>query len=364
MAPGKYYSKNNKRKTPIRTGVTFGRLKNEANNKVDLALSKTRSNNRLNKELTEYELARKIKGSIRSTLFRLPDEVGAGRLPKKESIAVASTALVIIFVIGRNKLLNHNLALKVKEGNLHTGWVRERKITWHTGRIERKKGGMVTISGVEEGPYGPFICPGGVMNKTATAGGLANCGIRKLKGRIRLSKMLIDGSPRAVRDGRRRCSMTSRTAKQGAGQYSTSNGRSNMPRTAPPTPGQITATRTILLKKGVPINKRLKSVSKLLLEVENRVYCNENAARKARSMLNVVGTLLQEMMTQLETADKEGDGYSYVLYDFGEFTWGRGPCSPYIKESRKFKNEDTNYCRYFSYLTRSFCKCRGCFIIY
>ena len=65
-------------------------------------------------------------------------------------------------------------------------------------------------------------------------------------------------------------------------------------------------------------NLRMKSISKLLHAVENRVYHNEAAARRARSMMNSMGTLLQEMISLLDVVDEEKDGYSYVLYDLGK----------------------------------------------
>ena len=78
-----------------------------------MALSKTCNNNRLNKGLTEYDLACNIKGSIRSTLFRLPDEVGAGSLPERGSVAEAGTTLVILSVCSNNKRLDPSKKLMV-----------------------------------------------------------------------------------------------------------------------------------------------------------------------------------------------------------------------------------------------------------
>ena len=108
------------------------------------------------------------------------------------------------------------------------------------------------------------------------------------------------------------------TGQQAGSQSCASSGDSNMPKTIPPALGQKMASRTVLLKNGAPYNKRLKAVSKLLHEVENRIYHNETAARRARSMLNAVGALLQEMSALLDTADEERDGFSYVLFNFGK----------------------------------------------
>ena len=110
----------------------------------------------------------------------------------------------------------------------------------------------------------------------------------------------------------------SMTGRQAGSQSCASSGDSNMPKTIPPALAQKMASRAVLLKNGAPANKRLKSVSKLLHEVENRIYNNETAARRARSMLNAVGALLQEMSALLDTADEERDGFSYVLFDFGK----------------------------------------------
>ena len=114
------------------------------------------------------------------------------------------------------------------------------------------------------------------------------------------------------------------TGQQAGSQLCASSGDSNMPKTIPPALAQKMASRgvllknAVLLKNGAPANKRLKSVSKLLHAVENRIYHNETAARRARSMLNAVGALLQEMSALLDTADEERDGFSYVLFDFGK----------------------------------------------
>ena len=105
------------------------------------------------------------------------------------------------------------------------------------------------------------------------------------------------------------------TGRQAGSQSCASSGDSNMPKTIPPALGQKMASRAVLL---YPANKRTKSLSKLLQEVENRIYHNETAARRARSMLNAVGALLQEMSALLDTADEERDGFSYVLFDFGK----------------------------------------------
>ena len=102
-------------------------------------------------------------------------------------------------------------------------------------------------------------------------------------------------------------------------QSAQNNGGNNMPKIAPSVMVQKRASRAVLLKNGVPMNKRLKSVAKLLHAVENKVYHNEKAARRARSMMNAIGTLLQEMGALLDLADKDQDGFSYVLFDFGKF---------------------------------------------
>ena len=57
---------------------------------------------------------------------------------------------------------------------------------------------------------------------------------------------------------------------------------------------------------------------KMLQAVENRIYHNEAAALKAKSLMNAVGILLTEIPPLLEKADEKSDGFTYVLFDLGK----------------------------------------------
>ena len=78
------------------------------------------------------------------------------------------------------------------------------------------------------------------------------------------------------------------------------------------------ASRALLLKKGVPVNGRLQAMVKLIQSVENRIYHNEATARRAKSVMNAVGVLLQELPALLEKSDEDHDGFNYVLFDLGK----------------------------------------------
>ena len=60
----------------------------------------------------------------------------------------------------------------------------------------------------------------------------------------------------------------------------------------------------------------------LLQSVENRIYHNEQAACRAKNLMNAVGILLQELPALMDAMDKEHDGYNYVLFDYGECKLG------------------------------------------
>ena len=58
---------------------------------------------------------------------------------------------------------------------------------------------------------------------------------------------------------------------------------------------------------------------KLIQAIENRIYSNAAAARKAKSIMNAIGVMLQELPALLESLDEDKDGCQYVLFDIGKF---------------------------------------------
>mgnify|MGYP007045458377 FL=1 len=76
-------------------------------------------------------------------------------------------------------------------------------------------------------------------------------------------------------------------------------------------------SKAITLNKEIPVNKRLQTMIRMLQSVENRVYHNKAAALTAKSLMNAVGTILQEVPALLDAADQHHDGSSYVLFDIG-----------------------------------------------
>ena len=74
-----------------------------------------------------------------------------------------------------------------------------------------------------------------------------------------------------------------------------------------------------VLKNGILVaNKRLQTMTKMLQAIENRIYHNEAMALKAKSLMNAVGILLQEIPSLLEKADEESDGFHYLLFELGK----------------------------------------------
>ena len=57
---------------------------------------------------------------------------------------------------------------------------------------------------------------------------------------------------------------------------------------------------------------------KLIQGIENRIYSNAAAARKAKSIMNAIGVMLQERRALLGGLEEDKDGGQYVLFDIGK----------------------------------------------
>ena len=100
------------------------------------------------------------------------------------------------------------------------------------------------------------------------------------------------------------------------------HGGASMPKFVPSFEIKKISSKARLLKRGVPVNKRLQVMIGLLQAVENRIYHNEQAACRAKNLMNAVGILLQELPALMDSVDKEHDGYNYVLFDYGKQAGG------------------------------------------
>ena len=71
---------------------------------------------------------------------------------------------------------------------------------------------------------------------------------------------------------------------------------------------------------------------KLIQGIENRIYSNAAAARKAKCIMNAIGVMLQELPALLESLDEDKDGCQYVLFDIGKLRMAFSCTLEQIKE--------------------------------
>ena len=154
---------------------------------------------------------------------------------------------------------------------------------------------------------------------------------RELPGRCSVRKDLLGKEGLSSHGGPRRTralsTETSGAGSNGHGHGGPARGPRNqsytirqgdsMPRFGPPLVVKKVDSKAITLNKEIPVNKRLQTMIRMLQSVENRVYHNKAAALTAKSLMNAVGTILQEVPALLDAADQHHDGSSYVLFDIG-----------------------------------------------
>ena len=104
-------------------------------------------------------------------------------------------------------------------------------------------------------------------------------------------------------------------------------GRRSMPKFGPPVGVRRISSRSAIYKHGIiQVNPRLQAMVEMIKSVENKIYHNEATAIKAKSLMNAVGIILQEIPALLKAADEKCDGYKYLLFDPGKEGRGCGKC--------------------------------------